>query len=237
MFTKLYGDILQSSLWSESAETRLVWITLLALADQDGFVHATVPGIAHQARVALAETRKALEIFEAPDPESRNPKHDGRRIERVPGGYMLLNFGEYHAKTSIAAARAKTATDKGDGVNAAVPKNDTAPTPSASQSDSEWNSNGDGYQPPSSAENTELGILVKQFVRTAKWVGNPKPVYEHFRAVLDEGHDLSAKIAEHVVPGLKPWEFVDIIRGRDSPQSGWNKVDDYYRLGNREDGP
>ena len=40
-FTKLFQSILTSSVWSEDNETRIVWITMLALADQNGSVSAT----------------------------------------------------------------------------------------------------------------------------------------------------------------------------------------------------
>ena len=39
MYVKLWSDLLDSSLWvQESPETRIVWITLLAMADADGMM-------------------------------------------------------------------------------------------------------------------------------------------------------------------------------------------------------
>lgn len=35
---KLFGSIVASTIWREDDKTRLVWITLLALSDRDGFV-------------------------------------------------------------------------------------------------------------------------------------------------------------------------------------------------------
>ena len=37
-FVKLHGSILDSSVWGESKATRLVWITMLAMADGEGTV-------------------------------------------------------------------------------------------------------------------------------------------------------------------------------------------------------
>jgi len=95
VYVKLFSDILQSSIWAEDPETCKVWITLLALADRHGLVRATAPGVANAARVELDKTRQALELFEAPDPDSRTPDNEGRRIKRVDGGYVILNYTKY----------------------------------------------------------------------------------------------------------------------------------------------
>ena len=95
MYVKLFSDILQSSLWSEDSDTRVIWITMLALANQDGLVRATAPGIAHEARVGLEKTRTVLTLLESPDLESRTPDHEGRRIERIDGGFQILNYRKY----------------------------------------------------------------------------------------------------------------------------------------------
>lgn len=94
-FTKLFSSITDSSVWQESDGTRLVWITMLSMADPLGRIHAAIPGLAHRARVSLPETEKALELFMAPDAYSRSEDHDGRRIERIQGGWRLLNYAAY----------------------------------------------------------------------------------------------------------------------------------------------
>lgn len=94
-YTKLSSSILASSIWQESNETRLVWITLLALADANGMVEASVPGLASIARVPLPDCEEALRALQAPDRYSRNPEHQGRRIEPVSGGWLLLNHEHY----------------------------------------------------------------------------------------------------------------------------------------------
>lgn len=91
-FTKLQRCIITSSIWLHDAETRLVWITLLALCDRDGIVRASPLGIAHQARVSEDGCARALQKFQEPDTDSRDGAHDGRRIERVPEGFLVLNY-------------------------------------------------------------------------------------------------------------------------------------------------
>ena len=94
-FTKLFSSITESTVWCEPAHTRLVWITMLAMADRKGRVWASVPGLANRARVPVEDTEKALATFMAPDRYSRTPEYDGRRIEPIDGGWRLLNHAKY----------------------------------------------------------------------------------------------------------------------------------------------
>ena len=64
----LWGKILMSSIWiNESKETRLVWITIIALKDAEGRVYASVPGLADRAKVSIAECQEALRIMLSPE--------------------------------------------------------------------------------------------------------------------------------------------------------------------------
>lgn len=96
-YTKLFSSITDSTVWREPDRTRLVWITMLAMADADGYVAASVPGLADRARVPLEDCLKALEAFKSPDEWSRTKEYDGRRIVDVDGGWQLLNHGKYRA--------------------------------------------------------------------------------------------------------------------------------------------
>lgn len=104
-FTKLFSSILASSIWCEANETRLVWITMLAMADRNGLVEAAIPGLANAARVSLEACETALTKFQSPDAYSRSTAHQGRRIEKVEGGWRLLNYAEYRAKLSVEERR------------------------------------------------------------------------------------------------------------------------------------
>jgi hypothetical protein len=94
-YTKLFGSIVTSTIWREDDKTRLVWITLLALSDKDGYVAGSIPGLADLARVSVEECEQALEKLQQPDKYSRSPEHDGRRIEVVEGGWFILNRIKY----------------------------------------------------------------------------------------------------------------------------------------------
>jgi hypothetical protein len=92
MYVKVFSKILDSSVWLESHTTRIVWLTLLASMDEHGFAQfAGIGNVARRAIVTLDEARTAIHTLESPDPDSSDPENDGRRIERVPGGWMVLN--------------------------------------------------------------------------------------------------------------------------------------------------
>lgn len=96
VYSKLFASILDSSVWLEPMPTRIVWLTLLAAKDQDGFARfASLENLARRAVVSLEEATVAVLKLEAPDPNSSNPDHEGRRIERAPGGWLVLNAKLY----------------------------------------------------------------------------------------------------------------------------------------------
>lgn len=94
-YTKLSSSILTSTIWMEGPNIKLVWITLLVLADKNGEVTATIPGLAWTAGVPLQDCEAAINKFLAPDPYSRTPDDEGRRLERIEGGWSLLNHQKY----------------------------------------------------------------------------------------------------------------------------------------------
>lgn len=97
-YVPIFRSIVTSTIWGEPPATRCVWFAMLFLADRDGLVEGSVPGLARQAVVTTEECQKALECFLSPDPNSRTEEFDGRRIEKVPGGWQILNFKAYRAK-------------------------------------------------------------------------------------------------------------------------------------------
>lgn len=95
MYVKIFREILMSSIWDEDTDVRLLWITLLVLADQDGYVRGTPEALARAARLSRKAVDRGLEVLQMPDPESRTSENDGRRIEPAPGGFMVLNYKAY----------------------------------------------------------------------------------------------------------------------------------------------
>lgn len=106
-YVYLFQDIRQSSLWALDSDIRMVWFTLLTMVDPEGYVCAAIPGIAVAANVPVAKVREAMALFESPDPDSRSTAHEGRRIEKVPRGWRLLNLEEHRRRAREEAERAR----------------------------------------------------------------------------------------------------------------------------------
>ncbi|NIQ97058.1 MAG: hypothetical protein GWN87_24940 [Desulfuromonadales bacterium] len=106
-FVKLFTAILDSSVWDLDSDTRIVWITLLAMADHNGRVHAAVPGIARRARVTIEKVEEALARFQEPDPYSRSDAHEGRRVAQEGRDWIILNYGEHRRRQQAEAERAR----------------------------------------------------------------------------------------------------------------------------------
>lgn len=96
-FTKLDSGIVDSSLWAEPAETRVVWITLLAKCDKTGYARLSESGLQRASNVPMPAVRIALERFQSPDTDSRTPDNEGRRVEKMAGGWHILNYEKYRA--------------------------------------------------------------------------------------------------------------------------------------------
>ena len=154
-FVKLDAGILRSTIWYRRPALE-VFLTALLMAepweleadtptlkvdslDHDdfivpkgwyGFVRASGPGIVHQSGIEdQAAGVGALRELSQPESESRSQEHEGRRMVRVNGGYIVLNFMRYRDYDHNAAdrmrklrARRKTesVTANGNGVRANV---------------------------------------------------------------------------------------------------------------------
>jgi len=131
-FVKLDCAILQSTIWFDRVG-RDVFLTALLLAEPRevsepleqlrvnsleptgwvvppgwyGFVPASGLGIVSTARLEMAEGLAALERLGAPEPESRSQEFEGRRLVRVNGGYLVLNYMRHRDKDHTTAERSK----------------------------------------------------------------------------------------------------------------------------------
>lgn len=136
-FVKLDCGILDSTLWVDR-EARELFITALLMAqpielDEPreqieirtlnrtgfivppgwyGFVPAAGTGIVRRAGMDLEPGMAALERLGAPDSESRTPNHDGRRLVRVDGGFIVLNYMKHREKDHTAAERMRRYRDR-----------------------------------------------------------------------------------------------------------------------------
>jgi hypothetical protein len=129
-FVKLDTSILDSTLWLDTAASR-VFITALCMAQPYdlaepmaqlevrslkptgfvvpagwyGFIAAAGIGIIRRSMLGDAEGYAALEALGRADSESRSPEFEGRRLVRVDGGYIVLNFMKFRDRDYGAADR------------------------------------------------------------------------------------------------------------------------------------
>lgn len=73
---------------------------MLACADRNGEVQGSIPGLARIAGVPVEDCRAAIAKFLSPDLDSRTKEDEGRRIEEISGGWLLLNYRKYRDMAS-----------------------------------------------------------------------------------------------------------------------------------------
>lgn len=146
-FVKLDCGILDSTLWLDR-DARELFITALLMAEpfelrepaiqikirtleETGFVvplgwygmvHAASLGIIHRSGMDTERGLTALEKLGDPEMESRTPDFDGRRMVRVSGGFIVLNFAKFREKDHTSAERSKRYREKKMGRKTKVPK-------------------------------------------------------------------------------------------------------------------
>jgi hypothetical protein len=94
-YVKIFSDIITSTIWQEPNDCRVLWITILALKDEFNICRATVPALAKLCNITNDECEKYLQLFQSPDKYSRSQDNDGRRIEQIDGGWLVLNGEKY----------------------------------------------------------------------------------------------------------------------------------------------
>lgn len=94
-FTKLDSRIVDSTVWMQPHDALRVWIAMLAKTDATGYVRASVPAMAHLCLVPIERLEEILSAFTSPDPYSRTPTDEGRRLRAVEGGWVIVNYPAY----------------------------------------------------------------------------------------------------------------------------------------------
>lgn len=98
MFAKVFAQIFDSSI-ADDYILRHVFEDLLKLADIDGVVDMTPEAIACRTRAPLKVISDCLAKLAAPDPRSRSPDEDGRRIVLIDShrswGWRIVNYVVY----------------------------------------------------------------------------------------------------------------------------------------------
>lgn len=230
MYNKLFTKILDSSIWLETHTTRLVFITLLAAMDEDGYAHfSAVENLASRARVTVTQCNAAIKTLSEPDPNSCDPEFEGRRIERVPGGFVILNAKKYRDIANNASNRASTrlrvqrhrekkaAGQKAIACNTDVTvcalQNVTSPSPSASENASDIKGGvGESGYPPEAV----IPTVDEIFAACPLGAGIPRDYCKHY-------HEESTIRNRWVKGGqLIQWR-IDIVKWWTKDRSEWGK--------------
>lgn len=99
-YTPVFDSVFQGSLCGKYPDLP-VWLVLLALQQRGGIIDAHPSYIATVSGLPQADIETAIARFCAPDPSSRTPDHDGRRLEAIDGrgfGWRVLNHDKYREK-------------------------------------------------------------------------------------------------------------------------------------------
>ena len=107
-WTPLWSKIVDSSIWFEPDVVRIVFITMLAKKDSDHVVRGTAFNIAKWSNKTESEVISALKVLSSPDNKRiEKQPFDGRRIEKVDDGWLMLNGEEYRRKVSDEMRKAR----------------------------------------------------------------------------------------------------------------------------------
>ena len=131
-YVKLWNDILDSSIWEDSNDSTLrVWMTLMLLADENGDVWCTEQALARRAKVRPSRVKSAIQVFQLPDPKSKNQLHEGRRLLPLSRGWHLVSYVERRERNPFNAKRNNSVTGGNNSVTGGGPRacNDSIPVP------------------------------------------------------------------------------------------------------------
>jgi len=142
-FTKLVPEIILSSIWNEPSDIRIVWITMLATKDENGYVQGNARTIGRLANVPTDQAEEALRIFQTPDPSSKTSDNEGRRIIPAPGGWIVLNHQIYRVRDEVQREQTRERVRRFREKQSVTLCNVTDTLPSASASASSSACNGD----------------------------------------------------------------------------------------------
>jgi hypothetical protein len=98
-FTKLDQGIIQSSIMLEDSDTFKAWIVFLAACGSDGIARVSPVYISSICHFSIEKTLEIINKLESPDPLSRSINDEGKRIERIDGGFRIINYLKYREYT------------------------------------------------------------------------------------------------------------------------------------------
>lgn len=110
MYGKIFDSIYDGTL-VESWEALITFQQMLVLCGPDGIVEMTPNAIAKRTGIPLKHIKAGIAVLESPDPESRTPGEDGKRIARLEDhrswGWYIVNHEKYRSFKDADTVRAQ----------------------------------------------------------------------------------------------------------------------------------
>ncbi len=266
-FVKLDCGMLDSTIWFDR-ESREVFITALLMAEPRefdrqqpqfevtsteptgwlvptgwfGYVPASSEGIIHRCGIDKDIGMIALTKLGAPDPYSRTPDYEGRRLVRVAGGFVVLNFMRYRDRDYTGAERQKRWRDR-KRASTVTPLHNNDVT-SVTQAEAEAEAEADKqstFLPKVGVKSNLCELVYKQYPRK---VGRKAALLKIAKAINSFGFDkidgAVKKLAElwknevdlHFLPYPAAWFHQE--RFNDEPDT-W-KPNSHFKPNHRNDG-
>lgn len=101
-----------------------VWLSILPMADKNGHIDLTCQAIAARTGWPLDLLKQGIAELMAPDPESRTPECDGRRLELLDDhrnwGWRVINHEQYRNKARKSAYDAERTASGADAARKAA---------------------------------------------------------------------------------------------------------------------
>jgi hypothetical protein len=198
-YIPLFCSITDSTIWSHDAETCKVFITMLTMADPEGFVASAIDGIAGRARLPVETVERAVECLSTIDMKSRNKTDGGRRVIQVDRGWHIPAipwFRDLARKEAEKARKREWARANNSGRPAgasAIARRTETETETKTEKHTEVAS------PPAADAAPAISVAVEQ-------------VWDHWRGALGKSrHKLDAKRQKIIRAALKSYTLDEIF--------------------------
>jgi len=101
---KIAAMTIDSPVWQMPDTTKIVWVTMLAMADRRGIVESSIPNLAAHSRVDIERCVDAIEhLMTANEWNVSAGNDDGRCVARADNGWRIVDYGKYRQLLAKAA--------------------------------------------------------------------------------------------------------------------------------------
>jgi hypothetical protein len=108
MYGKIFSSMFRGSLHGQW-EAIVTFVCMITLADKEGEIDMTAEALAAVTSIPLDIIKRGIASLESPDPQSRTPDEDGRRLVRASEardwGWRITNYQHYRMMRSAEERR------------------------------------------------------------------------------------------------------------------------------------